>query len=463
MQKLFLRLDLLISKEKRRIMIYNVLEFGAIGDGVTNDAKAIQAAIDMCNINGGGQVLIPAGKTYYTGSFILKSNVDFHIERGAVIKASDDLKDYYPLANDGKVVSHSSGLPSFLNSEYAGKPFNAFIYGLDEENVSITGFGTIDANEKIFYGHDSGYHIEGTYYPRIPLLLLENFKHLTIKEVTMINCAFWTVHIVGCEDVLIDGIRILNNLKMANSDGIDPDHCKNVRITNCHIECGDDCIVLKNTGDYNKYGDSENILITNCTLVSTSAAIKIGTEGERNFKNIMVNQCAISRSNRGISIQIRDSGNVENVIFSNINIETRRFSHEWWGRAEAICLTAIDRKAGTKAGKIKNVKFVNINCNGENGIFIYGSSDNYIEDVYFENVNVELDKVSKWDVDGYDIRPCPVEGDVTGNIKRKIAGVYCNYAKDICMKNVKIVVHEKIKPYFDKEVDVLEVENFKIN
>lgn len=441
-------------------MVYDILEYGAMGDGVTNDAKAIQLAIDECTKNGGGRVLVPAGKTYYTGSFLLKSNVDFHIQRGAIVKASNQLEDYYPLANEGKVVGHSSGLPSFLNSEYAGRPFNAFIYGIDAQNVSITGFGTIDANEKIFYGHDSGYHIEGTYYPRIPLMLLENFKHLTIKDVTMINCAFWTVHIVGCDDVLIDGIRILNNLKMANSDGIDPDHCKNVRITNCHIECGDDCIVLKNTGDYNRYGDCENIIITNCTLISTSAAIKLGTEGERNFKNILVNNCTISRSNRGISIQIRDNGNVENVIFSNINIETRRFSHEWWGRAEAICLTAIDRKLGVKAGKVKNVKFININCKGENGIFMYGSADNYIEEVYFENVTIALEKASKWDVDGYDIRPCSIGGDVTGSIKRKIAGIYCDYVKEVYMKNTKVTVEENMLPFYDKEVETINVENF---
>ena len=79
----------------------------------------------------------------------------------------------------------------------------------------------------------------------------------------------------GCEDVLVDGIRILNNLRMANSDGIDPDHCRNVRIANCHVECGDDAIVLKNSADYKEYGSCENITVSGCTLISTSAAIKL--------------------------------------------------------------------------------------------------------------------------------------------------------------------------------------------
>lgn len=436
-------------------MIYNVLDYGAKGDGIANDAIAIQAAVDDCNKCGGGRVLLPSNHIFNSGSILLKSNVDFHIERGAVLKASDHLEDYYPLANGGKIVAHESGLPSFLNSEYAGRPFHAFLTGFHQFNVSVTGFGTIDANEKIFYGTNSGYHIEGTYYPRIPLMLLEDFEHLTIKGVTMINCAFWTVHLVGCNDVLIDGIRILNNLQMANSDGIDPDHCKNVRITNCHIECGDDAIVLKNSGDYKHYGPCENIVISNCTLISTSAAIKFGTEGECDFRNVLVTNCAISKSNRGISIQIRDSGNVENVVFTNITIETRRFSHEWWGRAEPICLTAIDRKPGVKAGKIRNITFQNISCKGENGIFLSGSCNNLIEDVQFQNVQVFLHKTSKWEIDGYDVRPCP--GD--GNIKRKISGVYCNYSKNIKFTDLRIMKDESILDNYDQDITLLDVIN----
>lgn len=440
-------------------MIYNIEDFGAKGDGITNDAISIEKAIDKCHSNGGGRVLIPSGKIFNSGSILLKSNVELHLEMGAVLKASDNLTDYYPLANGGEIVEHSSGLPSFLNSEYAGKPFHAFIYGLSQQNVCISGYGTIDANEKIFYGTNSGYHIEGTYYPRIPLMLLEDFKHLTIREVTLINCAFWTVHLVGCEDVLMDGIRILNNLQMANSDGIDPDHCKNVRIVNCHIECGDDCIVLKNSGDYNKYGACENIIISGCTLISTSAAIKFGTEGEQDFRNVIVENCTISRSNRGISLQVRDCGNIENAIFSNINIETRRFSHEWWGRAEAICITSLDRKPGVKSGKIKNIKFNNINCKGENGIFISGNKDNYVEDIRFTNVNITLEKSSKWEIDGYDVRPCPGEG----KLERKIAGVYCDYAKNISFENLSIEKKESILPFYDKDIEKLNVEEFKAN
>lgn len=431
-------------------MTYDIRDYGAVGDGITNDREAIQEAIDVCSAAGGGRVLVPGGLTFRTGSIELKRFVDLHVETGATLLASDRLEDYAYLVPPDKFVRNESGLPSFLNSEYAGKPLQAFIHGVGQEHVTLSGFGTIDANEVMFYGHDSGYHIEGTYYPRVPLMLVENFTHLTVRDVTMKNCAFWTLHPVGCDDVTIDGVRILNNLRMANSDGIDPDHCRNVRIVNCHIECGDDCIVLKNTAAFNEYGNCENIVISNCTLVSTSAAIKFGTEGERSFRNVLVTNCTISGSNRGISIQIRDGGNVENVVFSNISIETRRFSHEWWGRAEAITLTAIDRKPGVKAGKIRNVRFSNISCEGENGIFIHGSADNAIEEIVFEGVRVHLKRRSKWEIEGYDVRPCPPGSDLSGIVKTKVSPVYMRHAADIVFRGFRSFIDGEMVPYAEE-------------
>lgn len=432
-------------------MRYYVDEFGAKGDGCSNDRMAIQAAIDACAAAGGGTVVLSGGKTYISGYLILKSNVEFHLENGSVLKGSSDFNEYYPLTNGG--VIEKRGVPSYLNCEYAGRPFHAFIYAVGEKNVVISGHGTIDGNEEMFYGTDAGYHIEGSYYPRIPLVLLEDISHLTVKEVTLANCAFWTLHMAGCRDVLVDGIRILNNLRMANSDGIDPDHCKNVRISNCHIECGDDAIVLKNSADYNQYGPTENVTITNCTLISTSSAIKFGTEGEADFRNVVVDNCCIYDSNRGISLQIRDCGNVENVVFSNINITTRRFSHQWWGRAEAICVTALDRKPGVRHGKIKNIRFHNINCIGENGIVVYGTEDNKIEDITFSGVNLHLEKRSKWPVEGYDIRPCELENKFPEKETGKISGIYVRNAENIVTDGLRITIADSMKEFVKGEKD----------
>ena len=113
----------------------------------------------------------------------------------------------------------------------------------------------------------------------------------------------------------------------------------------------------------------------------------------------------ISKSNRGISIQIRDCGNVENVSFSDIMIETRRFCPDWWGSAEPIAITSFRRDENTVCGSIKNVRFRNITCCGENGVLVHSAENNPIKDLTFENVQVTLSKTSKWNCGIYDLRP----------------------------------------------------------
>ena len=287
-------------------MIYNVLDFGAKGNGITNDAPAIQQAIDTCNKAGGGRVVLSGGYIYKAGSILLKDNVEFHLEQGSRLKMSENKADFDEVEARYREEYRNTDLavPSYENCEYDGEPKNYFIMAKNAQNISITGFGVIDGSEENFYAERNEYFIEGTYYPRIPLLLLKEVKHLTITNVTLTKSAFWTVHMVGCEDVLIDGIRILNNRIMVNCDGIDPDHCRNVRISNCHIESADDCIVFKNSKKNMHLGACENIVVTNCTLHSTSAAIKFGTETESDFRNIIVTNCVISDTNRGISMPV---------------------------------------------------------------------------------------------------------------------------------------------------------------
>lgn len=437
-------------------MDFNILDYGANPD-FENNSTYIQKAIDECYKNNGGRVIIPSGKTFYAGSIVLKSNVELHLEINSCLKASNNLKDFN-LFNKNINYDEKLDIPSYQDCEYSGAPYLFFIYSKDQENISITGQGKLDGNESIFYGKEDQYQIDGRFYPRMPLVFLENITNLNILNVTLQNSAFWSLHLIGCNDVLIDSIRILNNLKMTNCDGIDPDHSKNVRINNCYIHTGDDSIVFKNTQAYTKYGNCENICVSNCNLVTTSGAIKFGSESWNDFKNIIVSNCNIYNSNRGITIQLRDEGNIENVVFSNLNFDTRIFSKtQYWGASEPICITAIKRFENSKIGNIKNLSFSNINASSENGIMIYGEDKN-ISDLYFNNINLNISSKSKWPKNIKDIRPTYHKNLIEG----KLNVLYIKNASNIRFDNFKYQINDNIKNELG-EIYLLEnSENIKI-
>lgn len=410
-------------------MKYNVLDFGAVGDGKTNDGRAIQQAIDAC-CKSGGVVVLPQNHTFISGSIVLKSNVELHLEKNAYLKASDRLSDFDLLK---KQSIRRVEKPTWENCDYSGKPTKYFLYAYQAENIQITGEGVVDGNEEIFYGTVSPYHIDGYFYPRVPLVYFEDCKKIAILNVTFQKSAFWTTHLVGCEDVLIDGLKIYNNLRLANCDGIDPDHCKNVLIRNCTIESADDCIVFKTTKDNHQYGRCSHITVENCRLISTSAAIKFGTESVDDFTDITVRNCTILKSNRGISFQLRDEGSMKNIRFEHLRIETRRFSPvEWWGKGEGISITANPRKKNQPVGTISDVRFFDIQMDCENGIFIYGDPTQNIFDVTFENIELRLNRKTKWPLDTHDIRPC--EGN--GTIEGRMNFIKCVHAKNITFQNM---------------------------
>ena len=410
-------------------MDYHVSMFGARGDGTANDAPSIQKAIDACSQAGGGRVILESGKHFYASSIILKAKVDLHIERGAVLQAHADIHTYFH-PNDGQ---RDDGVDR-VGTPVTLKPSYAFIYGKDADEIAISGEGAIDGNAYAFVKQVSPYYVTGDFYPRPTLVYVEHCNHISFTGVTMRNAPFWTLHPAGCDDVLISGIRILNDLNVANSDGIDPDHSTNVRIIGCHVTCADDCICLKSSAGNMEYGPTKNILISGCTLTSTSAALKIGTEGTGNFENLIVDNCIISDSNRGISIQIRDGGNVTNASFSNIIIETRRFADCWWGCGEPITISTHDRDDNTKSGHIKNIRFFNITCDSENGVFLSGSDGNHIEDVLFEHVAVTVHSKSKWPKGMYDLRP----GINQGIEETASAGFYMRRADNVTLRSCHV-------------------------
>lgn len=434
--------------------IFNILDYGTPEDGVST--KAIQATLDACAAAGGGRVLFPAGRTYVCGTIMIGAYTELWVERGATLLASSNLSHYTE-----KVFK--SG-PEVTKTMWIGAK--------NAEGISIGGGGIIDGNSSAFITEDLG-KIYRAEHARPAMTCFIGCDGMRIRDVTLKNSPNWALHFTGCQDIVIDGVTILNDLKFPNCDGIDPDHCRNVRISNCYIEAGDDCIVIKNTEPFSEWGPTENIVVTNCTLVSTSAAIKIGTESDDDFRNILITNCTISRSNRGLSIQLRDKGNIENVQFSNITIETRRFDDKWWGCAEPIYVTAIPRNNETQVGKIKNVRFSNIQAKSPNGIFIMAHEKNGIENVTLQGVDIELAQTSSWPNGSYDIRPCPPEimphnskpiGEVTPwgcKVQRKNVPVYLQNIKDLTFHEVRVSLPPEGISGMKGALETHDLENFR--
>ena len=225
---------------------YDIIAFGAKGDGKTDDAAAIQRAINACSAAGGGTVIIPAGHTFLCGPLQLASYVNLHLEPNSRLLANPDESIYTESA--------------FRENRGEGM---MWISGKNLKQISITGTGEIDGNGIAFMGKelDDSYELKPVtdFDPRPHVLTLINVEKTVIRDITIRNSAYWTVHLIGCYDALIDGISLLNNLKIRNGDGIDVDHSKKVRIANCFIESGDDCICLKNRREFEEYGSCEDI------------------------------------------------------------------------------------------------------------------------------------------------------------------------------------------------------------
>lgn len=464
--------------------IFNILDYGAQKNQLSS--PAIQKAVDACNQAGGGTVYIPSG-VYICGAIILKSNVNLYLEQGAELRSSHNLDDFK-----------------------SGSTRYGMIFCQDEENISITGKGIINALGTDFYETDKNhaessslvgvkefdrmltrqkenYLPEGAFFSDGPIkrkprpgmtIVFFHCNNVTIKDITVKDTPVWAIRFSYCENVIVNGITLLNNLLIPNSDGIHMTVCRNVKISDCDIRAGDDAIIVtgfariedtpgfdsKEQEKYthgNKSIYAENIQVTNCHLQSRSSAIRVGY-GQHPIRRLIFDNIIISESNRGIGIFAHDASDISELVFSNIIIETRLHNGIWWGNGEPIHMSSISRFNTQPSGHIRDVQFNNITATGGHGILLYGNEQSHMQDIRFNNLQLRIVKGPETMNKGgnFDLRPADkVEKQI---FEHDIPGFYAQYIDNLSIHQFGLSWGNDLPPFFSDGIRCIGVSNLSI-
>lgn len=286
-----------LAGQARGIGGYNVRSFGAVGDGETLDTAAIQAALDACNRNAGGRVLVPEGK-FVVGTLRLRSNVTLDLAPSAVLLGSKDLAQYATnIARCG-----------FVNEASIDK---CLLYAEHAEHIAITGRGTIDGQGGSFPLHGA----DGKLGERPMLLRFFQCTNLLVEGVTLRSAGAWCSHYRECDGVRVQGVTIHNRAN-GNGDGIDLMSTRNVRISDCTLLCQDDAICLQNMSDNRP---TENIVINNCIISTRWAGLRTGGAHRGGIRNVTMANCLIYDTyGCGIKLQVSGNGSLEDMTFTGI-------------------------------------------------------------------------------------------------------------------------------------------------
>lgn len=452
-----------------RTGICDVRSFGATADGSTLDTDAITKAIRACAQAGGGTVLFTAG-TYVTGSFELVSNITLQLDAGAVLRGSPNISDYGKIADYG--LAKIYGVNSSGEGDLVG-----MIVARDAHDVAIVGRGTIDGRGDDFMDLATP-HVGADFdaqYTRNPeafaagvrdlafgpvkpkqqgagrpgtMVIFQNCENVLVRDVTLRAAPNWTLHLQNTGQASISGIHIENDPLIPNNDGIDCMRCRNVHISDSDIQAGDDDLAIVGSDDIN---------VTNCSLVSRSAAIRLESTRHSTFDNLSI------RSNRGIGIFHRgDSGeSTESVLFSNISMQTKLIPGHWWGKAEPIYIAVSPCQAEQCKGGVRDVTFSNISAEAESGILIYGAEQSPVQGLTLDRVRLKITapdpSVARSMGGNFDLR-WTARNLQEAIFKHDIPAVYCRWVQDFHVHGLELQWGESLPDYFS---DGIHCERFR--
>ncbi len=416
---------------------YNIVNYGAVNDTTQLSTAAVQKAIDDCSAAGGGRVVVPTGN-YKIGTIILKSNVHMHLEQGATLYGSTDLKDYLPMKTDYMSLRTQTETIQLIFADKA-------------TNVVIDGFGTIDGRGRSF--KKLSWNDEGITRPH--LLRFIQSSDITLRDITLKNSGCWMQHYLACDRVKIDGIKVFNRNNY-NNDALDLDGCHEVVVSNMFADSDDDAITLKSTSPRL----CENIRIADCVVSSHCNAIKLGTETNGGFRNINISGIVVKPSydqkekffgqwigSSAISLEIVDGGVMENVNVSDITIE---------GTESPIFVRLANRARGykegvpvTKVGKINGIHLSNIQIRnaGSMGCSITGIPGHEVENVWLDNITIhhkggvtaaDMAKINESIKDEKE-KEYP-EATMWGNLPAK--GFFVRHARNIKFNNIEVITEQ---------------------
>ncbi len=363
-------------------MLYNVTDFGVIGDGITNNTAAMRALTKSLD-GKGGTIYFPVGK-YVCGSIFLYDDMTLLLDGGATILGSQCFDDFPFISLEGFTRGTRHGLISAVNAR----------------NIRIKG-GRIDGRGKFFWDNmESDYERPRTINPIL-------CRDVSISDVIIENSPCWTVHPLMCENVSIHGVTIYNPYDSPNTDGINPESCKNVRITDCHIDVGDDCITIKAGTELDPLMQArpcENIVIQGCTMAHGHGGVVIGSEMSGGVKNLTVANCVFQNTERGIRVKTRRKrgGYVKNASFTNILMENVGAVITMNGYYCCVCgeypfpkeflFDERPQPVDELTPSFSDIRISGITARGVTGvgIYLYGLPESPIADVSISDVSMEI-------------------------------------------------------------------------
>ena len=416
--------------------VHHAPEHGIRGDAATLNTDAIQRLVDQVAALGGGLIAFPAG-VYVTGTIQLKNNIALYLSPGAVIQGSG-VREHY---------QHP-----------------ALIYAEDATNISLSGTGVIDGSGPSFWQRREGIWTAGSWRPTATMRFVR-CAGLLLENITVRNSPSWTIHPIDCDRVSIRGISILNPInikdKGPNADGIDPDACSNVTISDCFIQSGDDSIVLKITDRPGGRKTCSNITITNCTLTTVQTALKIGTETHGEFRNIAISNCVITNSGCGLGLWMADGGTIDGLTVNNISIDLTEQKEGYYPYCgHPIYIRSYPRQDGGALGTIRNVTLSNINIKGNGGMFIGGTREKHIGQLALENIRLFMcGRFAKKQALAADPPyPHPLWGFIDAPY-----GIYCRYVTGLNLRNVELLWDKPENPDWGSALRCVDVNDLQLD